>query len=325
MDEFGLIARSFAPLAAGEPGAFGLTDDAAVLDLAPGTRLVVTTDALVAGVHFLADDPPAEIARKLMRVNLSDLAAMGARPRGVLLDAVLPRSTTESWLAEFSRGLAGDVAEFAAPLVGGDTVATDGPLTLVLTALGTVDRRGALLRSGAKVGEDIYVSGTIGDGALGLKALRGEIKGLDAVSRDALVARYRVPQPRVGLGPLLVGIAGACMDVSDGLIGDLGHICDCSGVGARITAAAVPVSAAARRVLVRDPALLTAVLTGGDDYELLFTAPAAARDAVAGAARSAGVPVARIGMVVEGRGVEVSDAQVLGLTFSRGGYSHFQE
>lgn len=323
MDEFGLIARYFAPLAAGEPGALGLTDDAAVLDLPPGSRLVVTTDAMVAGVHFFADDPPGDIARKLIRVNLSDLAAMGARPRGVLLAAVLPRGTTDEWLAAFSAGLGADVAGFDAPLVGGDTVATDGPLTLSLTALGTVDSRGALTRAAARAGDDVYVSGTIGDGALGLKVLKGGLPALGEAARAALIARYRVPEPRLALGQRLVGIANACMDVSDGLVADLGHICDCSGVGARITAAALPVSAAARQAIAGKPGLIGDVLTGGDDYELLFTAPVGAREAVAAAARGAGVPVARIGVIVTGTGVEVSDSAALGVTLGHGGYSHF--
>jgi thiamine-monophosphate kinase len=323
MDEFGLIARYFAPLAQDEPGALGLTDDAAVLDLPAGARLVVATDAIVAGVHFLPDDPAADIARKLMRVNLSDLAAMGARPRGVLLAAVFPRGTAESWVAEFSRGLGEDVRAFSAPLVGGDTVATDGPLTLSLTALGTVDGRGALTRSAAREGDDIYVSGTIGDAALGLKAAKGELPGLDAGSRDVLIRRYRVPEPRLALGQGLVGIAHACMDVSDGLVADLGHVCDCSGLGARITAAALPVSPAARRALTGNPLLINAVLAGGDDYELVFTAPAEARDAVAAVARAAGINVARIGTMIAGQGVEISDAEALRVELKTGGYSHF--
>jgi thiamine-monophosphate kinase len=323
MDEFGLIARFFAPLAAAEPGALGLTDDAAVLDLPAGSRLVAATDALVAGVHFLAEDPPGDVARKLMRVNLSDLAAMGAVPRAVLLAAVLPRGTSEAWLEAFSGGLAADVREFGAPLVGGDTVATDGPLTLALTALGTVDQRGVLTRAEAKAGDDIYVSGTIGDAALGLRLLKGELAGLGDRERAALVARYRVPTPRLALGRALVGIAHACIDVSDGLLADLGHVCDCSGLGAQITAAAVPLSPAARAAGAADRDLLSAVLGGGDDYELAFTAPPSARAAVEGMAAAAGVSVTRIGTMTPGEGVEVTDAAALGLILGKRGFSHF--
>lgn len=322
MDEFGLIARYFAPLAAAEPGALGMTDDAAVLDLPPGVKLVAATDALVAGVHFLPDDPPADIARKLVRVNLSDLAAMGAVPRAVLLALVLPRATTEAWIAEFARGLAEDTARFDAPLVGGDTVASDGPLTLALTALGFVDGRGALTRSGARVGDDIYVSGTIGDGALGLAAATGRLDGLDGPSRDYLIGRYRVPEPRLALGHALVGLARSCMDVSDGLIGDLGHICACSGVAARLTAAKVPLSDPARKVLAREPGRLAEILTGGDDYELLFTAPPGARGSIARAA--AAVAVTRIGTIAVGTGVEIEDATTLGLALQNKGFQHFR-
>jgi thiamine-monophosphate kinase len=323
MDEFGLIARFFAPLAATEPGALGLTDDAAVLGLPPGSRLVAATDALVAGVHFLADDPPGDIARKLMRVNLSDLAAMGAVPRAVLLAAVFPRGTNETWLEAFSAGLAADVREFGAPLVGGDTVATDGPLTLALTALGTVDQRGALTRAGAKAGDDVYVSGTIGDAALGLMLLKGELEVVEGDRRAALIARYRVPIPRLALGRALVGIANACIDVSDGLLADLGHICDCSGLGAEIGAASVPLSSAAREAVAANRNLLAVMVGGGDDYELAFTVPPSARAAAEEAAVAAGVPVARIGTMIPGEGVEVTDAAALGVVLGKRGFSHF--
>ena len=322
MDEFGLIARFFSPLAAAEPGALGLTDDAAVLDLPPGSRLVAATDALVAGIHFLADDPPGDIARKLMRVNLSDLAAMGATPRAVLLAAVLPRGTSEAWLAAFADGLSGDAQAFAAPLVGGDTVATDGPLTLALTALGLADG-GVLTRSGARAGDGIYVSGTIGDAALGLRVLKGGLAGLDEDQRAALIARYRVPIPRLALGRALVGIAHACIDISDGLIADLGHICACSGLAAQVTAAEVPLSPAARSAIAADRNLLSAVLGGGDDYELAFTAPPSARAALQRAGQATGITLTRIGVMMPGEGVTVSDAAALGLILEKTGFRHF--
>lgn len=326
MDEFGLIARHFAPIAAAEPGALGLSDDAAVLDLNPGARLVCTKDALVAGVHFLEGDPPADIARKLMRVNLSDLAAMGARPRAVLLAAVLPRSTTDEWLGQFAQGLAEDARTFGAPLVGGDTVATDGPLVLTLTALGEAEGAGVLTRSGAQDGDDIYVSGTIGDGVLGLRTLTGLLSGLSAAAHDHFTARYRVPEPRLGLGLKLIGLATACIDVSDGLIADLGHICENSKVSARITAASVPISSPARAALASDPGLFAALLSGGDDYELLFTATPCARDAVATAANEAGVAVARIGAITgAGAGVEIIDAEALGIDLKTAGFKHFKD
>lgn len=324
MDEFGLIARHFAPIAAAEPGALGLKDDAAVLALTSGAKLVVTTDALVAGIHFFADDPPGDIARKLMRVNLSDLAAMGAVPRGVLVAAVLPRGTDDAWLAAFAEGLADDARRFGAPLVGGDTVATDGPLTLSLTALGEA-RGKALTRSGAVAGDDVYVSGTIGDAALGLLALKDELGFGNEVSTP-LAARYLVPEPRLALGHALAreGGASACIDVSDGLIADLGHICECSGLGAEIAAAAVPLSDAAREVVAERPELLGIMLTGGDDYELCFTAPVAARERIEAIASEAGIPVARIGTMHGGvTKVVVTDAEQFGIVLESGGFRHF--
>ncbi|HEX9809569.1 MAG TPA: thiamine-phosphate kinase [Alphaproteobacteria bacterium] len=323
MDEFGLIARFFAPLARGEPGAMGLTDDAAVLALTPGERLVATADGLVAGIHFPADDPPGDIARKLVRVNLSDLAAMGARPRALLLVAVFPRTVAEEWLAAFAEGLGRDIEAFDVPLAGGDTIAGDGPLTLALTALGEAAPDRILTRGGARAGDAVYVSGTIGDGTLGLMALRGELDSLQSDAREAVIMRYRLPQPRLSLGRALAGTASACIDVSDGLIADLGHLCECSRLGARIEAAAVPHSPAVRAALDADPGLRARLLGGGDDYELLFTAAPAREAEIVAAAREGGVPVRRIGTMVAGSGVEITDADALGLDVASPGFRHF--
>lgn len=323
MDEFGLIAELFAPLAAGYPGALNLKDDAALVEVPPGQRLVITSDAIVAGVHFLPDDPPDLIARKLMRVNLSDLAAMGAEPVAVLLAAAFRRDATADWLRRFAKGLAEDVAEFNVPLIGGDTVATPGPLTLTLTALGRVEAGRALLRSAARPGDVVYVSGTIGDAALGLKVALGELPDLAAEEAEFLAGRYRLPCPRTALGPRLAGIAHAAMDVSDGLCADLGHICRASQVGAVIEAARIPLSAAARSVLSGRNFLLASILGGGDDYELLFTAPVTAADLIAAASAAAGVPVTAIGRVIEGDGVKVVDGQGDEITQPAAGYRHF--
>ena len=269
--EFSLIARHFRPLAG--QGGLGLSDDAALLTPPPGLELVLAADAMVAGVHFLPGDPPETIGRKLLRVNLSDLAAMGADPLAYLMTVALPRGTPDAWLAAFVEGLARDQAEFGLQVLGGDTVSTTGPISLSLTILGTVAPGRALRRGGARPGDELWVSGTIGDGALGLRAARGEID-------DAWLAdRYRLPQPRLALGRALRGVATACMDVSDGLVQDLGHLCRASGCGAVLEVARVPLSASARGA---DPALL---LTGGDDYELLFAAPPGAVPAGMGATR----------------------------------------
>jgi thiamine-monophosphate kinase len=324
-DEFGLIAELFAPLAIGYPGALGLTDDAAFIAAEPGYDTVATMDSMVAGVHFLPDDPPDLIARKLIRVNLSDLAAKGAEPRLLMLSAAFPRDVGRDWLRAFGDGLAEDVKAFALHLIGGDTVSTPGPLTLTLTALGLVEAGRGLRRSGAWDGDTIWVSGSIGDGALGLKAIRGQIPGLDAVDAGFLADRYRLPQPRVSLGPRLVGLAQGAMDVSDGLVQDLGHLSRASGLTARIEAARVPLSLAANAALDLDQSLLASVLAGGDDYEVLFTAPAMAERALLLLAAELGVTLTPIGSMMAG---EAGTVTVIGLdgaelAMEQGGWRHF--
>ncbi|MBF0561927.1 MAG: thiamine-phosphate kinase [Alphaproteobacteria bacterium] len=321
--EFDLIADLFAPLATGFGGALKLKDDAALLDVPAGQTLVATTDTMVAGVHFFPDDPPELIARKLVRVNLSDIAAMGAKPWVVLLNTCLPRDIDESWLESFASGLAVDCAEFGLHVVGGDTVATSGPIVLTLTAFGLVERGRALLRSGAVVGDLVYVSGTIGDGALGLLAAQGTLAGTDTRETSTLLDRYRLPRPRVHLGSALAGLASACMDISDGLHQDLGHICRASGVGALIDAARVPLSDAAQAALRATPEYLERVLGGGDDYELLFTVPPALADRVAAVAATTQDRVTAIGLIVAGGVVQVKDDNGMELRPVRRGYQHF--
>ncbi len=342
LGEFDLIDRYFAPLAAGAPGAFGLRNDAAVLDPTSGHNLVVTTDAMVAGVHFLPGDPADLVARKLLRVNLSDLAAMGAKTRGYVLAMALSPELDEAWVAAFADGLRVDQDAFGTVLLGGDTVRTPGLLTLTLTAFGEVPAGTALTRSGARAGDDIYVSGTIGDGALGLKAARGELAGLAAADRAALADRFHVPRPRLALGQALVargtaqgttrgiaaGLATAALDVSDGLVADLGHIAAGAGLAAEIEFAAVPLSAAARSALDSDGALREAILCGGDDYELLFTAPPGAAVAVAALAVDLALPLTRIGRMapstgVAGTGVRVVDEAGVPIALEKAGWSHF--
>ncbi|NFV79916.1 thiamine-phosphate kinase [Magnetospirillum aberrantis] len=323
VDEFQIIADLFAPLSRGYPGALNLTDDVALLAADPDHETAATMDAMVAGVHFLPDDPPDLVARKLMRVNLSDLAAKGARPFAVMLAAAFPRGTDLDWMQRFAAGLAADVAEFGVSLIGGDTVSTPGPLTLALTALGKVAKGRAILRSGAQAGDVVWVSGSIGDGALGLRAARDGWPGLAAGHVSFLAGRYRLPSPRLSLGAGLVGLAHAGMDVSDGLVQDLGHICRASGLGARIEAAKVPLSAATAAALATDQTLLASVLAGGDDYELLFTAPAHATEAVLNLGRRVGVAVTAIGSMAEGEGVRVVDANGGTLSLPHGGWRHF--
>ncbi|MFQ5954906.1 MAG: thiamine-phosphate kinase [Kiloniellales bacterium] len=322
-DEFGIIADIFAPLAANSPGAFGLTDDAAAVALDAGQELIVTKDVLVAGVHFLAEDNAADVARKLLRVNLSDLAAMGAAPVGYLLAAALPREIDEGWLTSFADGLREDQDEYGVGLLGGDTVSTDGPLTLSLTALGELPAGAALRRAGATAGDAVYVSGTLGDGALGLRLVRGELGHLDAEHQAFLAERYHLPEPRLELGQRLRGLAHAAIDISDGLAADLAHICQVSGCGAEVEATRVPLSEPARAAVASAPELFKEALTGGDDYELLFTVAPEAEGAVAALADEIALPLTRIGRITGSGGLRILDAGGAPLDLGEAGYRHF--
>lgn len=319
--EFQRIARYFAPLAAGEKAARGLRDDAAFLKVAAGRELVITTDALVAGVHFMADDPPGLIARKALRVNLSDLAAKGAVARWYFLAAAFPRGVGDDWIAAFARGLKRDQAHFGVRLLGGDTVATPGPASFTVTALGEAPAGRSPSRSGAKAGDDIFVTGTVGDAALGLLARGGALK-LGRAHQAFLVRRYLLPEPRVTVGPRLIGLATATLDVSDGLLADIGHIAANSGLRAVIDETALPLSAATRAALARQPAFIERVLTGGDDYEIAFTARPEAAGCVAALARSSGVAITRIGRMARGRGVWVQDTAGRLRRPARSGWTH---
>lgn len=320
LGEFARIARFFAPLAL--PGGLKLRDDVALIAGRRGEHYVLKTDAIVEGVHFFRDDPPADVARKLLRVNLSDLAAKGATPVGYLLTMALPKSRNDRWLAGFSRGLAADRRKYRIGLLGGDSVATRGPTVLSLATIGRVAQGRAILRDGARPGDVIYVSGTLGDAALGLAALKGRFPRMSRAARRHLEGRYRLPEPRLGLGRRLTGIARAAADISDGLVADLGHVCTASGVGAVIEAAQLPLSAAARSIIARSPRQIRAALTHGDDYEIVFTAPSNAAGRIAAAARAAGVRVTAVGRIVAGRSVRVLDAKGRRLRLSRIGYRH---
>lgn len=287
------IKTQLAPLAT-TPAARGLADDAAVWTPPLGRDLVFTHDVLAAGVHYLADDPPSDIAWKLLAVNLSDLAAMGAAPAGVLLGLGLSAAEDAAWRADFSAGLGRALAHFGVALWGGDTVSGLAAAVLGLTAIGHVEPGRALPRSGAQPGDDVWVSGTIGDALLGLAIARGEAAG-DKVLRN----RFRRPTPRLALGRSLAGFATACMDVSDGLLIDADRLARASGVAVQIDMAMVPLSPAAR---ARNADPMTCA-TAGDDYELLFTAPMRLADQMAALARMTRTPLTRIGRVVDGLGV----------------------
>ncbi len=316
--EFDFIARHLRPLALGNQAALDLADDAALLEPTSGMQLVVAKDALVEGVHFLSHDPAGEIAQKLLRVNLSDMAAMGATPGGYLLAVMRPKRLPPEWMERFCQGLALDQAAFGITLLGGDTVGTPGPLTLSVTMLGEVPRGQALRRGGARIGDDIYVSGTLGDAALGLGVLQGRLSPPMNAS-GFLIRRYRLPEPRVELGEALRGLAHAAIDISDGLVADLGHVLDCSGAGAVIHAHHIPISRAA----ASQRSSLEAALTGGDDYELLFTAHPEQRPAIRAIGQELGLSLTAIGQVAEESGLEVQGADGRPLAIEGAGWQHF--
>lgn len=322
LGEFERIARFFAPLAG--LGALDLRDDVALIDGPGDTQYALTTDTIIESVDYFPADPPAMVAQKLLRVNLSDLAAKGAKPFGYLLTTALPPTHGEAWLEAFAKGLAADQREFGGVLLGGDTSGTPGPATLSVTFIGQVARGKAVLRSGARAGDAIYVSGTLGDAALGLAVLKKEIaQGLSAAERDYLIDRYRLPRPRVALGQKLVGIARAMIDISDGLLADLGHLCAASQLRGIVRAPDLPVSAAARAAVSANPGLNAALTSGGDDYELLFTAPLSAADAIADAAESCGIAVTAIGAMEDGAGIGLLDAAGQPIKIEHLGYAHF--
>ncbi len=319
--EHDLIARYFAPLAG--PEGLGLLDDAALLAPKPGHDWVITADALVAGVHFFENDPAEVIAAKALRVNLSDLAAKGARPRAFTLALMLPKGLQASWFEAFAKGLGADMARFGIALIGGDTVATPGPLALTITAFGEVQQGRMVKRSGAVSGDAIYVTGTIGDAALGLVSLKSpERLALPAQLRRHLEARYHRPEPRLALGAALRDHAHAAMDVSDGLVGDLARLLATSGRGAIIEAAAVPFSPAVHAALAMEPTFEETALIGGDDYEIIACVPPGACVGFEHDCARAGVKVTRIGVVQAHRRVTWRAADGAVLSFANPAYSH---
>jgi thiamine-monophosphate kinase len=289
MNEFEIIAEIFAPLAR-DPGAFGLKDDAAEIAGRPGFDLIVTTDQIAEGTDFFAHDPAGTVAKKALRVNLSDLAAKGAKPAFYLLTIALPAGMTTVWLKAFAAGLQADQEKFGISLLGGDTGRSEGPLSVTITAFGFVPEGQMIRRSGARPGDDVYVTGTIGDSGGGLAVFKREKHSLSEQDRDYLTTRYRLPEPPVALGEKLRGLASASVDVSDGLIADLGHLAGASGVRILVEGEKVPLSAPLR-ALWGDRTLLRAV-SAGDDYQIAFTA-------------SPGLdgPFAQIGRVEAGAGV----------------------
>ncbi|WP_323761174.1 thiamine-phosphate kinase [Maricaulis sp.] len=319
--EFDFIRTRLLPLTEGDPAALGLRDDAALLRPEPGHEIVLACDSLVAGVHFLDGDAPAVVAARALRTNLSDLAAMGARPRAYLSAIAWPEALDAPWRTAFVDALHVEQRAFGLALIGGDTTSTPGPLTLSMTLVGEVQTGTAIQRSGAVQGDEVWVSGVIGDGYLGLQAARGDRPDLPGALPGSL-ARYQAPEPRLGLGQALRGLASAAIDVSDGLLADAGHIATASGCGLVIDPEAVPVSATATAWLGSGGELAT-LLTGGDDYELLFTVPAACRDRVEALARHGDVALTRIGVVQTGEGAVLRHRDGRLMQPGKAGFTHF--
>jgi thiamine-monophosphate kinase len=321
-----MIARYFRPIAR-HAGAFGLVDDAAAFTPPTGAELVLTADAIVGGVHFFADDPADLIARKALRVNLSDLAAKGARPAGFLLSLALPKGVSQAWLKAFARGLGADAKAYACPLFGGDTVRTPGPAMISVAAFGTLPKGTMVPRTGARPGDRIVVTGTIGDAALGLLLRHdpGASKRwqLERAQARHLAQRYLLPQPRNAVAEALRRNARAGMDVSDGLAGDLGKLCAASGVAAEVDVACVPLSRAARQAVAAEPGRIETVLTGGDDYEVVATVAPGRLAALQRAAAAVGVPLTEIGTIAKGAGARFRDRDGKALLFKSPSFSHF--
>jgi thiamine-monophosphate kinase len=327
LGEFDIIAKYFAPLAT-DTASLGLRDDAAVLRPIEGQEIVLSCDTIVEGVHFLKDDPPESIGHKALAVNLSDLAAKGARPHVYLLSLSLPPRPSEGWLEGFASGLRGLQESAGAALVGGDTSATPGPLSITITALGVVPHGHAVLRHGAKDGDRLYVTGTIGDGYLGVRILKepslARSWGFTEEDTAFVVERYRRPQPRNDLMLVIRNFATAAIDVSDGLVGDAEKLATVSHVGAVIEASRVPLSEAARKALGREPELLEALITSGDDYEILAAVPDASGASFEAEARGKGTSVTMIGRIEGGAGkIKVLGPDGETLKLAAKGFSHF--
>ncbi|QJR14725.1 thiamine-phosphate kinase [Usitatibacter palustris] len=314
--EFDLIARHFTRPAAN--AVLGVGDDAALIDVSNGMDLAVSTDTMVSGTHFFPDVDPENLGHKALAVNLSDMAAMGAMPHWAMLALTLP-SVDHDWLAAFAKGFFDLAEEFDVSLVGGDT--TRGPLALTVTIMGEVPAGAALKRTGAKVGNDIWVSGRIGDAALSVAHRRGKLKLDDADLQETIMRLYE-PTPRVQLGQALRGMATSAIDISDGLLSDLGHVCRLSKVGAKVDLSAIPLSPIGAKY-VGTPEGLNAVVAGGDDYELCFTANPNSRDSIEDLTNMLGVQITRIGQIHRGKGVSLMGTDGKPVPVDGGGFDHF--
>lgn len=321
-EEFTIIRDLMAPLAH-HPGARRLADDGAVLSVPTGMDLAVTKDMMVEGVHFFPDDPADLVARKLLRTNLSDLAAMGAEPCGYLLGLASDGRRERPWLEDFARGLARDQEEYGISLLGGDTVAMQGGLlTLSITAFGEVPAGMSFARERAREGDVVAVTGTIGDAALGLLVRSDALRGLGNAAETRLVSRYQLPQPRVSSGIALRRVVHGAIDISDGLLADAGHLAAASGLAIELAVEAIPLSGDVQRAIRREPALRDRALAGGDDYELLVTLSPDDVACALAIAKEGGVPLATIGRCRRGSGLTLLDGKGESLEIADKGWRH---
>lgn len=326
VDEFNIINQYLKKLNFGNPEALDFEDDAALLPAKAGFDLVVTKDAIAESVHFFKSDPPADIAKKLLRVNLSDLAAKGAKPYCCFLMLAIPSSTSESWIKDFTSGLHQDLSKYGCFLAGGDTIMVKDGIVLSMTMLGHVPHNKMIKRSGAKIGDDIYVTGTIGDSLLGLEILKGGRFDLSLEEENYFKERYLLPEPRLDFSLKVSDLINAAADVSDGLIADLSNICNASKVAAELKVDLVPVLPGLMRVFGADVANLADVITHGDDYELVFTAASEHNKQIFAIAAVAGTKVTKIGKIVASQGVvapvSVFDQSGTKITFNKTGFRH---
>ena len=322
LGEFELIHALFAPLARALPGALGLNDDVAVLSVPAGDEIVLKSDAVVEGVHFHTSDPPELIAKKALRVNISDFAAKGVRPQAYLLVLALPQWPDMAWLERFAAGLNEDQVEFGVVLAGGDTVGTPGALTIAVMMTGFVPHGALIRREGAAPGDVVYVTGTIGDAGGGLALLKAEAANR-AGWETTLISRYHLPRPRLAFGHMLRGFASASLDVSDGLVADLSHIAGASRVRIEIVAGRVPLSPELQMFYGEDNSAVIRAASAGDDYEIAFTAAPIHRNSVEKIAARTNTRVTEIGRVVPGEGAALVDAEGNEIAIARKGYTHF--
>ena len=324
--ETDLIQTYLAPLAAGAPGAFGLQDDAAVISPEPATDIVISTDPVRAGVHFFETDRADDIAWKALAVNISDIAAKGARPLAYTMAIAFPAAPERAWMQSFAEGLRAAQTEFGCHLIGGDTDHSGSPLSIAITAFGSVPRSRMVQRTTATAGDHLFVTGTLGDAALGLALHRDATflnRELTSGDRAFLIGRYLRPNPRLGLAPLLLATASASLDISDGLLKDLGRMAAGAGSGATIRFDALPLSPPARALVRSEPAIAGQIVTGGDDYEILFAVPPGKLDIFRTMAPAIPVQVREIGRLEEGGGVTLLDDRGQAMHFGRQGYDHF--